>query len=340
MVVSLMSPDSQMFHGVGGIGEDCTARYSISDRYLHDKSITPHVTGNFVSNSLAESTQVESQVFRNLSVAKNVEVEVYTQKAIRFIELRRLYWLIGQNAKGDNDASIFPALDDNETNEQEQKPRPQQLEDAQKLQQQQQAPIVIPPPPGEFMMPHTQLDQSVGVDALRQGRTGYPFFGNIVSYGPPAVIHPYMVGMQQSGLPLPSDTIEEPVYVNAKQYHGILRRRQMRAKAESENRLIKSRKPYLHESRHLHALKRARGCGGRFLNTKKDDKPQDEMPGEKILEHQIGQDIDADKTNAGKENSSQGNNNAEQTLKISDVAQFENMEATSHSGTVPSGISN
>ncbi|KAG4303312.1 hypothetical protein PCK1_000276 [Pneumocystis canis] len=72
--------------------------------------------------------------------------------------------------------------------------------------------------------------------------------------------------------------------VNMKQYHRILKRRQARAQLQATLYHFQD-KPYLHESRHKHAMRRLRGPGGRFLSANDSESNSKKIP-DKVQENE------------------------------------------------------
>lgn len=84
-----------------------------------------------------------------------------------------------------------------------------------------------------------------------------------------------------------AESEEEPLYVNAKQYKRILKRRAARAKLEAQGKIPKERPKYLYESRHRHAMNRVRGEGGRFGDASKKETSPNQQSSNQHLHHLI-----------------------------------------------------
>ncbi|KAG9009792.1 Transcriptional activator [Tulasnella sp. 427] len=107
-----------------------------------------------------------------------------------------------------------------------------------------------PPPPAPQQPQYPESSSVAG--------GGPPYAVEYAAAPPPLQHADYIPAPPPAALP-PADgeaLDEEPLYVNAKQYHRILKRRVARQRLEEVHRLSRQRK---------HAMRRPRGPGGRFL---------------------------------------------------------------------------
>ena len=98
---------------------------------------------------------------------------------------------------------------------------------------------------------------------------GYPLISSVDGYSLPQLNN----GIKQKYL-MKTLFDNKYIYINGKQYHRIMKRREVRKKIKesmNDNKNIKDKnnKKYHHESRHRHAMNRERGKGGRFIGKNK-----------------------------------------------------------------------
>ncbi|XBH53980.1 hypothetical protein VPH35_076368 [Triticum aestivum] len=121
-------------------------------------------------------------------------------------------------------------------------PRSGEPKDGSFDEEKQHATSRMPALASDYLQPYSQLELNQPMASAAYPYPDAYYTGMVGPYGAQAVAHFQLPGLTHPRMPLPLEVSEEPVYVNAKQYHGILRRRQSRAKAELERKAIKARK--------------------------------------------------------------------------------------------------